>query len=146
MIYVWRILERQVPNIADPDEGGVKSKWHIRRGRVCHVPAIKSQASHAVKSLRFKSFAIHGPRLFNVLPANIRNTTECPVDTFKRKLDKFLRSVPDEPQITGYTAMRRADSNSILEMHCHATTAQLVESLEESEHSLDYGGGHPWTP
>ena len=146
VIYVWRILEGHVPNIAEPDAGGVKSKWHIRRGRVCIVPAVNSQASHAVKSLRFNSFAILAPRLFNVLPSNIRNTTDCPVDTFKRKLDKFLRSVPDEPQVAGYTAMRRADSNSILEMLRHATTAQLVETLDESEDSLDYGGGHPWTP
>ena len=31
-IYVWRILEGQVPNLADPDTGGITANWHIRRG------------------------------------------------------------------------------------------------------------------
>ena len=35
---------------------------------------------------------------------------------FKAKLDKYLASVPDEPQIPGYTSCRRADSNSLIDM------------------------------
>ena len=35
---------------------------------------------------------------------------------FKRRLDKYLSTIPDEPHILGYTAQRRADSNSILDM------------------------------
>ena len=31
-------------------------------------------------------------------------------------LDRFLATVPDEPQVRGYTAMRRAESNSLLRM------------------------------
>ena len=54
--------------------------------------------------------------MFNSLPLDLRNSTGCSVDAFKRKLDRFLRTVPDEPQIPGYTAMRRADSNSLLDM------------------------------
>ena len=38
------------------------------------------------------------------------------LETFKRALDRFLKTIPDEPQIPGYTACRRADSNSILQM------------------------------
>ena len=33
---------------------------------------------------------------------------------FKLHLDRFLATVPDEPQVRGYTAMRRAESNSLL--------------------------------
>ena len=57
-----------------------------------------------------------GPQLFNILPADIRNLNSCSVDIFKRALDRFLTNVPDEPLIPGYTAMRRADSNSLLDM------------------------------
>ena len=32
------------------------------------------------------------------------------VDTFKRCLDKYLRMVPDEPHISRYTALRRAET------------------------------------
>jgi len=47
---------------------------------------------------------------------SIRNQKNCPVDHMKRQLDKFLATVPDEPQIHGYTAQRRADTNSLLDM------------------------------
>ena len=40
----------------------------------------------------------------------------CSVDSFKLKLDRYLMAVPDEPQIQGYTAIRRAESNSLLDM------------------------------
>ena len=42
--------------------------------------------------------------------------TGCKVDLFKRRLDKYLSTIPDEPQVLGYTAQRRADSNSVLHM------------------------------
>ena len=31
-------------------------------------------------------------------------------------LDKYLSTIPDEPQVLGYTAQQRADLNSILHM------------------------------
>ena len=114
-------------------------------GGLCIIPPVNRQATQAVKSLRDSSFAIYAARLFNILPASIRNTSGCSVDTFKRKLDKYLLTIPDEPQVTGYTAMRRTDSNSLLDMHQHAT-AQLVETLEGSDTTSDHSGGQPWTP
>ena len=56
------------------------------------------------------------PATFNTLPRDIRNMTGCKVDTFKRRLDNYLSTIPDEPQVLGYTAQRRADSNSVLDM------------------------------
>ena len=144
IIYVWKIIEKQVPNISNSENDGVKTKTHIRRGRLCIVPTVNSQAQQAVKSLRYASFAVHAPRLFNVLPAGIRNISGCKVDFFKNKLDCFLKTVPDEPQITGYTAMRRASSISLLDMHALAT-AQLVNRLEGGDKSTAVGGGHPWS-
>ena len=57
-----------------------------------------------------------GPRLFNVLPVNIQNISGCTAETLKLHFDRFLVTVPDEPQGRGYTAMRRAESNSLLHM------------------------------
>ena len=37
-------------------------------------------------------------------------------------LDKYMAQIPDEPQICGYTASRRADNNSILEMKKYASS------------------------
>ena len=120
-IYMWRILEGQVPNLADPDTGGIMANWHIRRGRNCHVPPVNTQAPASIQKLRYSSFPIHGTRLFNILPAAIRNKTGCIVEEFKRGLDKSLGTVPDEPQIPGYTALRRAESNSLIQKNWHSS-------------------------
>jgi hypothetical protein len=145
IIYVWRILEGQAPNFADPDMGGIKANWNNRRGRSCRVPPVSNQVPPVIRKLRHSSFAIRGPRLFNILPAVLRNKTECTVHAFKRSLDKFLETVPDEPQITGYTAMRRAESNSLIHM-TQFSNAQQVPMLEELHDSIAAGGGHPWPP
>ena len=62
------------------------------------------------------SFSVNGPKLFNSLPSHLRNMTGVSPQDFKRELDKFLGTVPDEPLTTGYTARRRAESNSLLHM------------------------------
>ena len=138
-IYLWRILEGQVPNLAAPDTGGITANWHIRRGRNCHV---NTQAPAFIQKLRYSRFPVHGPRLFNTLPASIRNKTGCTVKELKRGLDKFLGTVPDEPQIPGYTKMRRAESNSLIHM-AQFTTAQHEILLEELHDMSAAGGGHP---
>ena len=89
--------------------------------------------------------AIHGPRPFNSVPATLRNMTDCSVDTFKRCLDKYLGMVPDEPHISGYTALRRAESNSLFDMALFGS-AQLVSALEEPDPVSIARGGHPWSP
>ena len=146
IIYVWWIMEGQAPNISTADNGGIRTKWHIHRGRCCLIPTVSNQSSHVVKTLRYASFAIHAPRLFNALPAHVRDITGGSVDSFKRQLDKYLRTVPDEPQITGYTAILGADSNSILHM-MQSATAQLVSTLEGPDSlSVARGGLDPWSP
>ena len=46
----------------------------------------------------------------------VASISGCTVETFKLHLDRFLVTVPDEPQVRGYTDMRRAESNSLLHM------------------------------
>ena len=85
--------------------------------------------------MRYSSFGVRGPRLFNILPANIRNITGCSVNSFKHRLDKYLITVPDEPQIRGYTAMRRAESNSLIQMARFASAqyTQMDEEISQME-------------
>ena len=52
-------------------------------------------------------------RLFNVLPQILRNITDTTTETFKCHLDKWLKSVPDTPKISGYEASIAAESKSI---------------------------------
>ena len=39
------------------------------------------------------------------------------MNKFKHELDRYMATIPDEPQIPGYTAQRQADSNSLLDMN-----------------------------
>ena len=117
IIYIWRILERQVPDfttgrIYSTNEGG-------RLGRRCSYSTVCSNAPSDIKNIRYASLSIRGPQLFNTLPPEVRNVTNCSVEEFKTELDRFLSNVPDEPQIPGYTAMRRAESNSLVDMTSH---------------------------
>ena len=132
-IYTWKILEGLVPNIA-ADEASLTAKWHQRRGRSCVVPQVKPTASVRIQNIRRSSFAINGPRIFNCLPQHIRNTTKCDLSFFKARLDRFLRNVPDQPLIPGYTAYRQCDSNSLLDW---LGNAQLQVHLEESVRQND---------
>ena len=72
-------------------------------------------------------------------------TEICSLNVFKGLLDKFLASVPDETQVHGNTAYRRADTNSLLDMVRFATALSLP-GLEEPDNISDAGGGHPWSP
>ena len=124
----------------------VKSKVvGIREEDASTVPHVSRSGTTAAQSLRLSSFAVHAPRLFNSLPDYIRNTTDCSLNVFKGLLDKFLASVPDKPLIRGYTAYRRADTNSLLDM-VRFDTAQSLPGLEEPDNISDAGGGHPWSP
>ena len=123
----------------------IKSRWHQRRGRYCQVPHVGRSGTTAAQNLRLSSFAVHAPRLFNSPPDYIRNTTDCSLNVFKGLLDTFLASVPGDSLIRGYTAYRRADTNSLLDMVRFAT-AQSMLRLEEPDKISDAGGGHLWSP
>ncbi|MPC12066.1 hypothetical protein E2C01_004744 [Portunus trituberculatus] len=66
---------------------------------------IPTMLKEAGKSRPSSSSLLHsGPRLFNALPKNVRDTTGCPVSRFKKALDHFLQTLSDEPPVPGYTA------------------------------------------
>ena len=87
-----------------------------RQGRKCHTRKNILNSLQRICKLRDGSFSTNAVKLLDALPKKLRNTTGCSVDNFKKELDNFLASVPDEPQITGMTMYRRAASNSIVDM------------------------------
>ncbi|XP_069184905.1 uncharacterized protein [Procambarus clarkii] len=109
IIYTWKILEGQVPNL----HSKITTYWSERHGRKCRIEPVKSRG--AIGTIREHSINIRGPRLFNVLPASIRNIAGTTVDIFKRKLDLFLQGVPDQPGCGGYVGLRAAPSNSLVD-------------------------------
>ena len=96
IIYIWKILEGRVPNC------GITAAHNDRKGRLCTIPALK-KCNQSIKTLRENSFQVVGPKLFNCLPAKIRNTSKCSTEEFKMILDQYLAKIPDEPKLPGYT-------------------------------------------
>ena len=79
-----------------------------------------------------------GPKIFNSIPAFIRNTRNCPLDYFKAKFGNWLEKDQYEPIVRGLTpggcdADARA-SNSIIYQarviqigHVHMSSYQMEE-------------------
>ena len=94
IIYVWKIIEGLVPNC------GIETITNERLGRFCKLPPLKK--CHAkVSKLRENSFQTKGPQLFNSLPKELREKTNCNLEDFKSLLDQHLSRIPDEPNIPG---------------------------------------------
>ena len=125
IIYIWKILEHLVPNINESD--GIKPIFFPRLGRLCFIKSKSSTAPVSLQNMRHHFLATHGAILFNSIPKNLRNMSNCPVTTFKRQLDRYLSIIPDEPDIHGYTACKNATSNSIAKLSSTVRDFQLEE-------------------
>ena len=53
--------------------------------------------------------------LFNALSYRIQKITRVKTDAFKKKLDEWLRDIPDKPKIDDYGASVGAETNSIID-------------------------------
>ena len=54
-------------------------------------------------SLLDQAFQRQGPKLFNSVPAQIRNLSGCGVAALKSQLDEYLGKLYDEPHLPGLT-------------------------------------------
>ena len=108
------MLEGVVPNLSGRSQ--IITRQSIRFGRMCVIPHVPTSTTNKLQRLREGSFCINAPRLFNVLPSHLRNLSGVSLMDFKKELDKFLLTVADEPLVSGYTARRQAESNSLLHM------------------------------
>ena len=50
--------------------------------------------------MRDQSLIVHGGRIYNLLPSDLRNCTD-KLDSFKEKLDIFLGQIPDHSSSPG---------------------------------------------
>jgi len=109
IIYTWKAIENKVNNF------GVTTYNSPRLGRLCKLPKITTTSPMSITTLKEASLKIRGPKLFNSAPKTIREMSECSTDSFKKQLDQYLASIPDQPRCPGYTSFCIADSNSILD-------------------------------
>ena len=100
---------------------------------ICKIPQVLPNAPSRIKTLRTESFVIKGPRIFNSLPQEIRSFTG---GTFKSRLDAYLKTVPDEPLIPGYTAARRVESNSLIDWANYLSLDnEGARGLQQAQHA-----------
>ena len=76
-----------------------------RLGRRARIPQLKRAATQAAKTLYDSSFAVHGAKLWNLLPSHVNTTVE--LGDFKTSLGKFLDKIPDKPPVRGYTTINK---------------------------------------
>ena len=119
IIYVWKIIQGLAPNFQRED---LRIRTHgeeSRLGRRCQLPPLVRSGEG---SLRDRSFSVTGPKLFNELPATLREFSGS-LDAFKRRLEKFLEGIDDRPPLPGYVSA--AGGNSIVQQLAHSRAQTL---------------------
>ena len=96
IIYLWKIIEKIVPNLSAP----ITCTYSERRGRSCAVLHVNVGR---LGTLCYNSFRWRAIRMFNKLPKHIRMISSCSVDKFKSQLDKHLRNISELPCQPGDT-------------------------------------------
>ena len=103
LITMWKISVGLLPNNINIDfyktaRFGLKARRQYSKAKRQHL-----------RTIRFNYFTSTGPALYNILPKKLKKKTT--LDTFKKKLDKFLKKYPDLPPCPGYQC---ANNNSLL--------------------------------
>ena len=95
IIYLWKIIEKIVPNLSAP----ITCTYSQHRGRSC---ALLHVNVGRLGTLCYNSFRWRAIRIFHKLPKHIRMISSCSVDKFKSQLDKHIRNISDLPCQPGY--------------------------------------------
>ena len=137
IVYLWKILERMVPNY------GIVWTWSERGGRKLQIPKSTYVHSAAARNMRDQSLIVHGGRIFNLLPRHIRDYTGTK-ETFKKILDEFLKEIPDQPLCEGLSpeAVNRItskNSNSLYDwfLHLKISDRKITSDMTNTDSSSD---------
>ena len=128
LIHTYKIYLNLAPN-----DLNLQFQHHPRLGLQCRRKMIKTKVAK-IQTLRFNFFSHYAPRLFNIIPAKIK--TEKTINSFKYKLDKMLKMLPDTPPTKGYP---RVNNNSLTEWVGHIQRASVEMSTGSGD--LEQPGG-----
>ena len=105
--FIWKLSQGLI--------SGYSMNWQFndRRGRLVIPHSVSKTAPSRVRQARERSLGVHGAKLFNLLPKQLRNENSGDFALFKNHLDIFLSSVPDQPTTPGL--VRAARTNSLLD-------------------------------
>ena len=107
IIFIWKLSQGMVTGYNLPFQ------YSERRGTHVSVPPMAAKSPAAVRKAREASLQVKGARLFNLAPRDLRDMSGVSVETFKKGLDTWLASFPDQPTIPG--RQRAALTNSLLD-------------------------------
>ena len=107
VIFIWKISQGLVSGYEIPF-----TTCSTRTGRKAEPARVLQSSPSSVRRAREATLACKGAKLFNLLPATLRNSDHGDIPMFKNHLDNYLSNVPDEPTIPGLA--RGAESNSLL--------------------------------
>ena len=105
ILMMWKILHNVVPNCCD-----IRFKVTPRQGSVAIIPPLSKISSSGNQSLYDASFAVHGPKLWNKVPPEIKAASS--FEAFKISLSNFFDLIPDNPPVVGYSC---SWSNSLVD-------------------------------
>ena len=109
IINAWQQLEGIKENVLGLKMG------KLGRRRCIKSSTIPTTINNGNRTMIQNSTARQMERLFNALPYRLQTITKVKTETFKRKLDGWLREVPDTPKIDDYGATVSARTNSIVD-------------------------------
>ena len=110
ILYTWKMITELASNF-ESETSRIVTYYNERRRRLCRIPLFNNRAAARVQTLREGSLSVAGPRLFNALQKVLRGG-EFTLAKFKRRLDNWLRKIPDCPVMGNYP--QQVTSNSIL--------------------------------
>jgi hypothetical protein len=111
ILYTWKMITRMVPNF-ESKTFRIETHQNKRRGRLCKILPLRNRSAVRFQSLQEGSLSMAGPRLFNVLPRDLREE-DFTLETIKGQLDVFLGTILPQPPLQHY--QRREARNSIVQ-------------------------------
>ena len=109
IINAWEQLEGIKENVLRLETGT------IGRCRCIRSKTIPTILNGSNRTMIHYSNARQMERLFNTLPYRIQKIKGVNTDTYKKKLDEWLRDIPDTSKIDDYGASVGAETNSIID-------------------------------
>ena len=103
------------------------------------IPKSKSNYSAIAKHMRDQSLVVHGGNIFILLPVDLRNWSGSK-DSFKEKLDLFIKDIPDHPQTPDLTPdpinkLSCKNSNSLFDWILHNNLTERMTEIVCSDKS-----------
>merc|ERR1712212_371344 len=106
VINAWQQIENEKENILKLETGNNEDsdERNLGRRRCIKSQVIPTSLSGGNRTVIHNSTARQMERLFNALPYRLQTVTGVKTETFKRKLDEWLRTIPDTSRIDDYGA------------------------------------------